>query len=320
MEAWNQFISHEIEQFLTAFQNIEIDVTPPGADAPVIVTVHAPYMMQRVAMIAKPKEFGYLRKRHQNRLLRVKAAREQAPEPVKRFLHSQFYDGNGRERLLAAGRAELAEIRGLLQEAVNQQLVPVPEGESRLNGRVLRNWLKTFGIGVDCSSFVQQTLNHLLKTARIAVGQDGGQDPIRFLRSFRVYNEIKKGEVKGESLFIPVPFPAAARPGDILVKYGHIRIVAGTESQPNGRLILHIAESTSAPDIPTGQTEEEADIGPRRLQVCYPEPERPIGEQRPLRKRQHGPAFQVAAEERRFLLGRCLLLTQLIKTTQPPRN
>ncbi|MCP4428162.1 MAG: hypothetical protein GY803_27050 [Chloroflexi bacterium] len=311
LEIWNQFISAKIERFLTAFQQIEIDVTSPDADEPLIVSVHAPYMMQRVAMIEKPNEFAYLKKRHQDRLLRVKAARDQAPEPVRQFLQSQFFDGNDRERLLAAGRAELEELQTLLQEAVNQQLIPIPDGQTYLDGRTLRRWLQTYGIGVDCSSFVQQTLNRLIKAVRAAVGQDSDQDQIQFLRSFRAYKEVKNGRDKGEPLFTAVPVPANVQPGDVLVKYGHIRIVSGVENGEDGRLILHLAESTSAPDIPVGQTEEEADIGPRRLQICYLFPQRPIGEQRPLRKRQHDPAFQANSEEITYVLGRFIPLKQL---------
>ena len=311
---WGRFISAEIERFLTAFQQIEIDVAPPNAPAPHIVSVHAPYMMQRVAMIEKPKEFGYLKKRHQDRLLRVKAAREQTPEATKAFLQGYFFDENGREKLLAAGRAELDEMQTLLQEAANRQLIPISGGQAYLDGRTLRRWLQAYGIGVDCSSFVQQTLNRLLKTAHAAVGQDGAPDPICFLRSFRAYKEIKQGRDKGEPLFTAVPNPAAARPGDILVKYGHIRIVAGVGNGEDGRLIFHLAESTSAPDIPVGETEEEADIGPRRLQVCYPAPQQPISEQMPLRKRLHDPTYKTEPEETTYLLGRFITLDRFCRT------
>ncbi len=317
LATWDYFFSGEIERFLTAFQRLEIDVAPPLAATPHLVSVHAPYMMQRVAMIEKPKEFGYLKKRHQDRLLRVKAAREQAPEATRAFLESYFFDEDGREKLLASGRAELDEIRTLLQEAVNRQLIPIPAGQAHLDGRTLRRWLQTYGIGVDCSSFVQQNLNRLLKTAPAAVGQDATLPEIKFLRSFRAYKEVKNGRDKGEPLFTAVATPAAARPGDILVKYGHIRIVARVENGEDGRLILHLAESTSAPDIPIGQNEEEADIGPRPLQICYPAPHRPINEQRPLRKRTHDPAFQIEPEETSYVLGRFIPLEQFCQTYTP---
>lgn len=305
---WNRFISREIEQFLTAFQQIEIDVAPPGTAEPQIVRVHAPYMMQTVTLIDRPDRFALLKKRHRDRLLRVQAAREQAPEPIQRFLQRHFVDGNGREQLLAAGRAELADIQALLQEAVNQQLVPA--GEAGLNGRTLRQWLQTYGIGVDCSSYVQQTLNHLLQAIQTATGRTEPLFRVPFLRSFGVYKAVKNGEIKREPLFVPVGTPSAGRPGDILVKYGHIRIVAGVERGDNGRFLLHLAESTSAPGIPIGQTEIEADVGPRRLRVCYPEPHKPIGAQRPLRQRQHDPVFQESDEETEYLIGRFIPLTQ----------
>jgi hypothetical protein len=303
---WDRFISSEIEQFLTAFQQIEIDVAPPDAAEPQIVPVHAPYMMQTLAIMDRPDDFARLKKRHRDRLRRVKAAREQAPAAVKQFLAGWFFDANGQERLLAAGRAEVTEIQTLLQAAVRQGLLPLPTGEKVHNGRILRSWLKSYGIGVDCSAFVQQALTHLVNACRTAIGETAvtqRQLGLGFLRCGWVYRDVTTGSRNGDHLFTAVPTPSAARPGDILLTPRHIRIVIRTK-KGNGRLILHIAESTSEPDIPAGQTAEEPDIGPRRLQVCYPAPQRHIREQQPTRKRRHDPAFQFEAEETMYVIGR----------------
>ena len=180
IQAWDQFIRSGIERFLTAFQQIEIDVAPPDTAVPRFVLVHAPYMMQRVALVDQPKQFGYLKQHHQDRLRRVKAEREQAPEPIQQFLQRHFYDETGQERLLAAGRAERTEIQTLLQEAVQQVLVPASGSQPYPDGRDLRRWMQTYGIGVDCSSFVQQTLNHLLQAIQTATGQ---MEPLHAWRS-----------------------------------------------------------------------------------------------------------------------------------------
>lgn len=87
----------------------------------------------------------------------------------------------------------MAEIRDFLQTAVSQQLIPLPPDNTYPDGRILHNWLKTYGIGVDCSSFVQQTLIHLLNASHTAVGQSppASYDGLAFLKSFRTYREIK---------------------------------------------------------------------------------------------------------------------------------
>ena len=71
----------------------------------------------------------------------------------------------------------------------------------------------------------------------------------------------------------------------------------------DGSIVLDLAESTSARDIPKGREIEENDIGPRMIQVQYPEPERPIREQSPV---QMGPEerFTPGSDESSYILGR----------------
>lgn len=71
----------------------------------------------------------------------------------------------------------------------------------------------------------------------------------------------------------------------------------------DGSAAFDLAESTSARDIPKGREIEENDIGPRMIQVHYPEPERPICEQSPA---QMGPEerFTPGSDESSYILGR----------------
>ena len=60
---------------------------------------------------------------------------------------------------------------------------------------------------------------------------------------------------------------------------------------------------------------EEADIGPRLIEVRYPEPERPVGEQTPLRRCPGEGTFQAAVEEKRYVFGRYRELDRSPATT-----
>ena len=71
----------------------------------------------------------------------------------------------------------------------------------------------------------------------------------------------------------------------------------------DGGTAFVLAESTSTRDIPKRRETEENDIGPRMIQVHYPEPERPIYEQSPV---QMGPEerFTPGSDESSYILGR----------------
>ena len=71
----------------------------------------------------------------------------------------------------------------------------------------------------------------------------------------------------------------------------------------DGSAVFDLAESTSARDIPKGREAEESDIGPRMIQVQYPDPERPICEQSPV---QQGPEerFTPGSDESSYILAR----------------
>jgi hypothetical protein len=318
---WNTFVTEEIRRFLIEFQGIKIVVTPGDADEMVFLFVHPPYMLQSVTIVDDEKEFTKLPRRHQIRLKKVEEARENAPNDVKEFLYCRFYGaGNQREAAVAKGRAELEDMRRLLQEAVDQGLVPVPEGRPYPGSSDLRNWLKKYGIGVDCSAFVQQTLTRLVRACYAAIGDNpdrGHSHSVGWMTSKGVYRDIMADPGKGER-FEKVSTPGEARPGDVLVKWGHIRIVASAETAKEGGVILDLAESTSARDIPLGQASEEADIGPRLIQVRYPEPNSPISKQTPLRRRLGEDEFRADREERVYSLGRFRALDQFCREHQAP--
>ena len=100
------------------------------------------------------------------------------------------------------------------------------------------------------SMSVQHALARLPRAGRVTVRNapeknDGG---LGFVRSGCVYRDVTRSF--GSDRFAHVPTPADAKPGDVLVKPGHLRLVAGKEIAPAGAAILHLVESTSATSIP----------------------------------------------------------------------
>jgi hypothetical protein len=302
---WDTFAERQLRELLAAFQQIEVAVWPKDGSAPVTVRVHTPYMMQSVTILDDQAASARLKPKHQDRLRRVKAARDAAPPEVKAFLEGQFTTSDGGERYVAKGRASGEDVRAFLQEAVDRGLVPFDEGRAYPKAADLRSWLKRYGVGVDCSGFVQYALSGLLAAGDAALGRTPGEQEVTvFLRAGWVYRQASAELPEGEACFRPVSTPAEARPGDVLVSPGHIRIVIGAAARAGGSLVLDLAESTSAPGIPCGLSAEEPDTGPRLIQVCYPAPARPIGAQLPLRGDPSANAFLAADEERHYVLGR----------------
>jgi hypothetical protein len=87
--------------------------------------------------------------------------------------------------------------------------------------------------------------------------------------------------------------------------------VANVEVVEAEGIVFELAESTSARDIPSGQTYEEMDIGPRIIQVKYPKPDQPIDKQTPLKKRLIDDTFKQDKAERSYIIGRCQAFEQL---------
>jgi hypothetical protein len=302
---WDAFTEQVLRELLTAFQQIEVTVGSTRGGAPLTVRVHMPYMMQSVTILDDQAASARLKPKHQDRLRRVKAARDAAPPAVKAFLQEQFYATDGGECYVAKGRASPEDVQVLLQEAVDRGLVPFDEGKAHPDAGDLRGWLRRYGVGVDCSGFVQYALNAVLAASYAALGRTPAEtEGTGFVRAGWVYRQASADLRGSEARFRPVPTPAQARPGDVLVSPGHIRVVVGTAARTDGAIVLDLAESTSALGIPCGLSAAEADIGPRLIQVCYPAPARPIRAQVSLRRGPGESAFQAAVEERQYVLGR----------------
>jgi hypothetical protein len=318
---WSAFVAQEIDRFLREFQGIEIVVTLQDSQ-PVVVRVHTPYMMQTVTIVDRAHAFAKLRPRHQRRLVRARAARQDAPASVRAFLNEQFYRDDGSERAIAGGRADADAIRRSLQAAVDRGLVPVSADKPHPDSRDLRDWLKRYGIGLDCSAFVQHALTRLVRAGRAAMGVPASERDdvvLGFVRTGWVYRDVT-GEPGEPDLFALVPTPGEARPGDVHVKPGHIRLVEGIEWTPDGAAILHLVESISAAGIPTGQDTEEVDIGPRRLQVRYPLRNLSIAEQVPLRRAGSSGPFEADEMECLYVVGRFRALDRLVRVYPAPEN
>jgi len=302
---WDAFAEQVLRELLTAFQQIEVTVGSTRGGAPLTVRVHTPYMMQSVFILEDQAATAKLKPKHQDRLRRVKAARDAAPPEVKAFLQEQFYASDGGECYVAKGRASPEDVQVLLQEAVDRGLVPFDEGKAHPDAGDLRGWLRRYGVGVDCSGFVQYALNALLVASDAALGRTPAEtEGTGFVRAGWVYRQASADLPGSEARFRPVSTPAQARPGDVVASPGHIRVVVGTAARTDGAIVLDLAESTSALGIPCSLCTEEADIGPRLIQVCYPAPARPIRAQVSLRRALGESAFQAAVEERQYVLGR----------------
>jgi len=186
------FLSTEISRFVREFQAIKIRVTPKNAEESVFEFVHPPYMCQCVTLIDNAEKFNQLKERHRVRLQRVKEARETTDKVVRNFWHRHLYEEDGKEKHIACGRAQLGDIKNLLQEAVDQGLFSQPKGRKHPNGYDLRRWLKKYGVGIDCSGFVQQVLKRLIEVCRAEIGVLDRESDLEehFLRCWWVYENI----------------------------------------------------------------------------------------------------------------------------------
>ncbi len=301
---WDAFAERHLRDVLRAYQRVEVTVAR-GADAPVATAhVHTPYMMQTVSIVADERALARLKPRHRERLRRAKEARDRARPEVRAYLQEQFHEADGHERDVAKGRASSEDVRALLQGAVDRRLVSPGGRRLHPDGKDLRAWLRRFGVGVDCSGFAQHALDSLVSASYAADGRTPDEeDDTGFVRAGWVYRQVSAPSLEGASRFRPVATPAEARPGDVLVSASHIRVVVRA-AVPGSGLILDLAESTSASGVPCGLAAEEADIGPRLIQVMYTEPERPVEEQMPLLRRPEDDAFEAEAQERAYVIGR----------------
>lgn len=311
-DGWDSLIKTEIERFLARYQALEIAVRDQRLCA------HVPYMMGSVTWVDQPETLARQRPRHQARLRRVAQARRKAPPALQAFFHRWFSAPDGTEPLVAAGRSGPEEIRQLLQAAVDVELVPTDQG--RLTGMALRAWLQRYGIGVDCSGFVQHTLSYLLQAGYAALGKTPGnpqETELGWMRGVSVHRKLVHNDE--DRRFDIIATPAEARPADILVSPGHTRLIVDAQRTPDQALLVTLAESTSITDLVAG-SHFLPDVGPRLYHVLYTHPDRPIQDQLPLHKRTSEAAyeFEPSEWEQQFLLARNRKLLALQRKHSPP--
>jgi hypothetical protein len=300
---WNNFVSSNIQAFLNDFQTIEVVVSPPDSDEMTFEIVHPPYFLNRV-----------ITGNSQKRIDTANAARENAPDFVKSFL----YGKNNKPTALARGRSQLEDIRKILQTALDKGEIPAGPGKEYPDGKVMRDWLKKYGIGIDCSGFVQQALIHLVRSSYKAASEEPDRKKnygVGTITSEVVLNDLKKND-----RFETIATPGEARPGDVLTKKGHIRMVMSVENTEDGEVILTFAESTSDKDIPVGESKQENDIGPRAYLVKYSDPNKPIQDKDQVAsvKRVGEKKFRKKGNEKAYRLGRFKALDKFFGTHAAP--
>jgi hypothetical protein len=304
---WNSFITGEIQDFLNEFQNIYVVVSPPDSDEMVFEIVHPPYYLN-----AKYTENSV------KRIEAAEAARKDAPAYVK----SQLFKGGDMDKptALATGRSSMNQIREVLQGALDKGLIK-PSGKKKYpDSKDLRAWLKKYGTGVDCSAFVQQALGRIMGSSYAAVGETPDKkNKVGSIQSTAVLKDVKN-ELKKNDRFEEVATPGEARPGDILTKKGHIRIVMSVQNSDDGGVIITYAEATSAKDVPSGESEKEADIGPRAFMVKYPAPDSAISDQMPLVKSLGDKKFRKSKGEKKYTLGRFKALDKFASEHAAPEE
>lgn len=304
---WNSFVTGEIQDFLNEFQNIDVVVSPPDSDEMVFETVHPPYYLN-----AKYTENSV------KRIEAAEAARKDAPEYVK----SQLFKGDDMDKptALATGRSSIHQIREVLQGALDKGLIKPSGNKEYPDSKDLRAWLKKYGIGVDCSAFVQQALGRIMASSYAAVGETPGKkNQVGSIQSTAALKDVKN-ELKKNDRFEEVATPGEARPGDILTKSGHIRIVMSVQNSDDGGIIITYAEATSAKDVPSGESEKETDIGPRAFMVKYPAPDSAIGEQMPVIKSLGDKNFHKSKGEKKYTLGRFKALDKFASEHAAPED
>ena len=143
------------------------------------------------------------------------------------------------------GKSTPADIQRILQRALDRNLIQGGAGRDHPNSEDLRAWLIRYGIGVDCSAFVSQALDH----ATAALGGEA--------EGLRRGSSGLRGGARG---FDRVSDPAELRPGDTMYLPGHIRIVTSARRTAAGDVYFTTAESRAG---------GRADVGPDRAEWRY---------------------------------------------------
>lgn len=216
------FIEQHLSTFFDEFAAIPVIVRGPMDNPlaqPRTVRVKTPYLInvgEKSSALSKE-------------VFAAAEAARQAPAVRAFFRHI------GREKELGGwhalhGKATPENIQSILQEALDDGLIE-PQDETRPSGDDLETWLRTHGVGVDCSGFVSQALNRVLARTRAASGQEGPSPEIR----------LGSGSLKGGAKGFDrvgtgggCEGPRCLQPADTMFIPGHIRIVTSVAERDGG--------------------------------------------------------------------------------------
>lgn len=240
-------VREELEGFFDEFANITVTVSwgeDTGTHSVLRteeVTVHPPYFMN---VNDREEAHPMTLARYDAAAANRRAANRATRNLLNEYFRSPRRGGLGLRRA-RVGKSHPEDIRGMLQSALDRDLVQPGRGRDRPNGEDLRNWLIRYGVGVDCSGFVSQALNRVTEEIRgrpLAAGE-----------------QLKKGAAGlrgGVRRFTEIKDPAQLQPGDTMHIPGHIRIITNVRREAGG-IVFVTAESRSG---------GRADVGPDRAE------------------------------------------------------
>lgn len=167
-------------------------------------------------------------------------------------------------RLATYGKASPEQMQSFTQILVDMN--PFGVAPRNITTAMITNWLKRYGIGVDCSGFVTQSLDYA--TTELT-GRDPGLGEERDMRNAASLNSRRNDFERVNSI-------ADVRPGDTMWLEGHIRIVTQVGPGPGGRGIqMMIAESTPNAQLPAARAQGGVErIGVDRAIWWFPEGDR----------------------------------------------
>jgi hypothetical protein len=166
----------------------------PGVDQPVIVRV--PYWMGE----AGRTEMGKVRSKRRTSEL------NRASPTLRRIIQSS--------PRASLGRGSPEQIQQTVQNALNQNLIPGSSGPP--TGEQIHNWMKRFGLGIDCSAFVYYALERVHEVMA---------DPEEARRFARQWGGFVPTVTTLHARQLPISRPSDLRPGDMQILPGHIRLV-----------------------------------------------------------------------------------------------
>jgi N-acetylmuramoyl-L-alanine amidase len=265
---WEPLVRQSLEGFLASFANIPVNV------AGTALAVRPPYFINR----------------DNERKRRALENRRNAPRQDREIFEQQRF------ATARVGKASINQLQEILQLAVAGNRIAASGGRAQPNADDCRQWLVRYGLGIDCSGFVTQTLNQTLsRVLGRALSQAETLDPRN------INSAALKGGARG---FASVARPDQLRPGDTMHKPGHIRIVTRVELTGAGQVKFMTAESSSV-----------SDIGPTNNVWRYRDRAQFSGLQKERNRDWNGSGWENVREQDTF--GRYNLLARFIEANSP---